>query len=43
MFSLEMQVSVPATVTARGLREAFDQLCAEHDLDAEIEPLRPVR
>ena len=43
MFSLEMQVSVPATVSARSLREAFDQLCAEHDLDAEIEPLRPVR
>jgi len=39
MFTLDMQVSVPATLASRVLREAFEQFCLDTDLDATLEPL----
>ncbi len=39
MFTLDMEVSVPAALASRELREAFDHFCAETDLDASLEPL----
>jgi len=39
MFTLDMEVSVPATLASRALREAFEQFCLDTDLDATLEPL----
>lgn len=39
MFTLDMEVSVPATLASRSLREAFEQFCLDTDLDATLEPL----
>ncbi|MCC5886382.1 MAG: glycine cleavage system protein R [Gammaproteobacteria bacterium] len=39
MFTLDMQVTVPATLASRVLREAFDQFCLDTDLDASLEPV----
>lgn len=39
MFTLDMEVSVPATLASRVLREAFEQFCLDTDLDATLEPL----
>lgn len=41
MFTLDMQVSVPATLGSRALREAFDRFCLDTDLDATLDPVGP--
>jgi glycine cleavage system transcriptional repressor len=43
MFSLEMDVSVPTSVSARALREAFETFCGDTDLDATLESVGPRR
>lgn len=40
MFSLEMTVNIPGTVTIAGLKDAFIAFCDERNLDATIEPRR---
>ncbi|MCC5874060.1 MAG: glycine cleavage system protein R [Gammaproteobacteria bacterium] len=39
MFTLDMQVTVPATLASHVLREAFEQFCLDTDLDASLEPV----
>ena len=41
MFTLDMQIVVPASVGTRALREAFAGFCADTDLDATLEPSGP--
>lgn len=41
MFTLDLEVTVPARLSARALREAFDAFCAEVDLDATLEAAGP--
>ena len=41
MFSLDMHISVPAAVSSRELRNAFDSFCLDIDLDASLEPYSP--
>ncbi len=40
MFSLELSVNIPASVTIAALKESFVSFCDERNLDASIEPCR---
>ena len=40
MFSLEMTVNLPGTVSIAGMKDAFINFCDERNLDATIEPRR---
>ena len=40
MFSVQMAISVPATIHLATLREEFHEFCEEQNLDAIIEPLQ---
>lgn len=41
MFTLDLEVTVPASRSARALREAFDGFCTDTDLDAVLESVGP--